>query len=191
MTAVQEIHDTPFGARRGFFLGLVALATLLGIVVVVDVLPRVNPPPPKVEGEPFLPAGIGPIQAIDVVRGRKDFRLENAGGTWEMLDQGERSDIGNERVAEFMAEITDLVEIIDIGPVSELSPADFGLDHPRERVVLHPEDGREIQILLGDRNPPLTGIYIEVLPGEHVVLVGAVLLLEIDQLAALASAQAP
>ena len=187
---MQEIREAPFGSRRGFFLGLVAVATLLGIVVAVDVLPRVKPPPPKVEGEPFLPAGIGPIQAVDIVRGRKDFRLEDAGGTWEIIDRGERSAIGNERVAEFMAEIKKLPEIIDIGPVSDLSPAEFGLDHPRDRVVLHQEDGGEIQILLGDRNPPLTGIYIEVLPGEHVVLVGAVLLLEIEKLAALASAEA-
>ena len=191
VTASPEVREAPFASRRGVFAGLGSLAILLGVLVIVDVLPRVNPPPPEVEGTPFLPANLGPIQAVEIVRGRKDFRLENVGGTWEMLDHGGRSPIGNERVAEFMAEIEKLVKIIDIGPSSEVSRAEFGLEDPKERVIIHPEAGGEIQILLGDRNPPLTGIYIEVLPGEHVVLVGAVLLLEIDKLAALASAQAP
>lgn len=191
MTGVGDTGDAPFASRRGFFGALMAAAVVLGVVVIVDVLPRVNPPPPKVEGKRFLPADLGPIEAIEIVRGRKDFRLEHGSGGWEMIDHRERAKIGDERVVDFLATVRSLVELVDIGVPPEISLAEFGLADPKEKLVLTPETGTEIQILLGDRNPPLTGIYALVLPGEHVVLVGAVLLLELDKLAALASAQAP
>lgn len=190
MTSVGTVEEAPFGSRKGFFAGLAAAAVVLGIVVVVDVLPRVNPPPPEVEGKKFLSPDLAPIDGVEIVRGRKDFRLEKVEGGWEMLDHGGREKIVDDRVEEFLTTVRGLVELVDIGPASEVSLAEFGLADPKERLVLAPEGQPEIRILLGDRNPPLTGIYALVLPGEHVVLVGAVLLLELDKLAALASAQA-
>ncbi len=191
MSAAPEIVEAPFSSRRGFFGGLTALALFLGALVVVDALPRLNPPPPEVEGKKFVPQDLGPMGAIEIVRGRKDFRLEDTSGAWELIDAAGQEKIGNERVEDFLSEIGKLVEVADIGHSSDVSLEEFGLRDPKERIILFPKDGPEIQILLGDRNPPLTGIYALVLPGEHVVLVGAVLLLEMDKLAALASSQAP
>lgn len=191
MSVSEHAGEAPFASRRGFLLGLVALAAVLGVVVVVDVLPRVDPPPPTVEGKRFLPRNLGPIDGIEIVRGRKDFRLERVPDGWEMLDAEGRASIPAAHVRDFLATILDLVELVDIGSASDISLAEFGLQTPKEKIVLEPRNGPQIQILLGDRNPPLTGIYALILPGKRVVLVGAVLLLEMDKLAALASAQAP
>ncbi len=191
MSEAEGMGDAPFSSRRGMFAGLAALAILLGVILIVDTLPRLNPPPPKVEGKRFLAQDLGPIEAIEIVRGRKDFRLENNAGTWEIIDPSGREKVGNDRAEDFLTTVLDLVELADLGPVSEVSRQEFGLDEPNERISFFPRDGPEIQILVGDRNPPLTGTYALVLPGGHVVLVGAVLLLEMDKLAALASAQAP
>lgn len=191
MTAVDQATEAPFSSRRGFFAGMIVLVAALGVVVVVDVLPRVNPPPPEIEGTKLISPDLGPISEIQIVRGRKDFRLEDESGVWEMIDPTGRAPIGNERVEDFLSTVRKLVQVVDIGPASQVSLAEFGLADPKERLVLNSETGSEIQIRLGDRNPPLTGVYALVLPGEYVVLVGAVLLLELDKLAALASAQAP
>lgn len=191
MTPVDESAEAPFSSRRGFFGFLAVAIVVLGVVVIVDVLPRVNPPPPKVEGTKLVPPALDPISEIRIVRGRKDFRLEDNSGVWEMIDAEGRTVIGNDRVEEFVATVRGLVQIVDIGESSEVSLADFGLADPREKLVLASDSGAEIQIWLGDRNPPLTGLYTLLLPEKRVVLVGAVLLLELDKLAALASVQAP
>lgn len=188
---VSTVDEAPFSSRKGFFGGLVAVAVVLAILVVVDVLPRLDPPPPTVEGEPVLPSNLGRVEAIEVVRGRKDFRLRRTDSGWQLFDQGTWDEIPADRADDFLAELRKLVELLDIGPADEVSLAEFGLDDPQERIVLTPAEGPEIRILLGDRNPPLTGIYALILPEEHVVLVGAVLLLEADKLAALASTKAP
>ena len=107
-----------------------------------------------------------------------------------MLDRGERFPITDGRVGEFLSSLGGLVRLVDIGTAAEVSLSEFGLSPPGDRVLLEDGDGGRTEILLGDRNPPLTGIYVEVMPGGDVVLVGAVLLLEIDKLAALASSEA-
>jgi len=191
MTVARELAEAPFSSRRGLFGGLIVAALILGVLVVVDVLPRIDAPPPAVQGRRFLPQDLGPVEAIEIERGGKVFRLDRVSSGWEILDHGERSAVVDDRVTEFLDTVGSLVELVEIGPASAVSLEEFGLSEPEDRIVLIPGSGKEIQILLGDRNPPLTGIYVEVLPGERVVLVGAVLLLEVDKLAALASSQAP
>ena len=191
MSAAGEIAEAPFASRRALLGGLAVSAALLGLLVYVDVIPRLNPPPPVVEGKPFLPSGFETAKWVEITRGRKDFRLEKVGDGWEILDHGERAPIPDGWVDDALETMAGLVELIDIGPRTDLSEEEFGFSPPMDRVSVGLGDGREIQILLGDRNPPLTGVYALVLPGEHVVLVGAVLLLEIEKLAALASAEAP
>ena len=89
MGHLKIIADAPSRVDR-----LVATAVVLGIVVVVDVLPRVNPPPPKVEGTKLVSPALGPVSEIGIVRGREDFRLEDNSGVWEMIDATGRAPIG-------------------------------------------------------------------------------------------------
>lgn len=191
MTRTSTVDEAPFASRKGFFAALIGTAVVLGLLVVVDVLPRLEPPPPEIEGEPFLPADLGDVAAIEVVRGRKNFRLDQTSDGWMMLDGSGRAPVPSETAEDFLKELRGLVELVDIGPGGEVSLAEFGLADPKERIVLKPAAGPEVRILFGDRNPPLTGIYTLILPENHVVLVGAVLLLEADKLAALASVKAP
>jgi hypothetical protein len=63
--------------------------------------------------------------------------------------------------------------------------AAFGLAPPRATITVR--DGGETKIALGDRNPPLTAVYVQVLPAPDVVLVGSIVKWEVDKIAALIS----
>jgi len=191
VSRAQHIGEAPFSERRGLLAGLAAALVVLGVLVVFDALPRLNPPPPKAQGAPFLPGGVEGVEAIEITRGRKNFRLEREGTGWAILDRGTRSVIADDRVDEFLSSLDDLVVLVDIGPASDVSLEEFGLSRARDGISLIRSDGERTEIRIGDRNPPLTGVYALVLPGEKVVLVGAVLLLDVDTLATLASSPAP
>jgi hypothetical protein len=57
----------------------------------------------------------------------------------------------------------------------------YGLDPPRRSITVV-IGGGSLTLLVGDRNPAWTGVYARVPPTNRVVLVGSVLLLEIDKL---------
>lgn len=192
MTPPSPSGEAPLASQGRLLAGLAGLALLLGLAVYVDVLPRLDAPPPRVEGRRIVPGSLGPLEAVDIVRGRKEFRLEKGeDGGWEIIDAEGRAPIVDGRGREFVEALRELVVLVEIGPAEETALADFGLEPADERITLIPEAGDPFEIQLGDRNPPLTGVYALIWPSGEVFLVGAVLLLEVDMVAALAASKAP
>jgi Domain of unknown function (DUF4340) len=131
-------------------------------------------PTPLGEGAPklvqFDPAA---VTAIHLRRGNIDVRSQRRNGGWT----------GTARPAtieDFLQSVLDLAEIrkFDAGP-KDL--ADLGLEPPQSEIELHFRQGAPLQIFLGDRNPPSTGVYarVEGRPGAY--LTGALILWELEK----------
>jgi hypothetical protein len=84
---------------------------------------------------------------------------------------------------ETLAGLTRLV-VID---GADANLAEFGLAPPRAVVTIR--DGRVFSLAIGDRNPPLTALYVQIFPEANITLVGSVLLWEFDKLVALSKTQ--
>jgi len=182
--------DAPFASRRWLLLGMAVLAAALGAFVFAVALPRIEAPKRQTEARPLIDFPPSDFDAIDVERGRKEFRLVRSGSAWDIQEADRTEPVPDDRVEEFLASFAELPPLAEIGSSAEVPLADFGLAPARDLVTLHRTEGEQIQLRIGGRNPPLTGVYVEIMPGGQVVLVGAVLLLEIDKLAALASHEA-
>ena len=186
----QGTTDAPFASRRRQLLGMAVLAAALGAFVFAVALPRIEAPKKVTEARPLIDLPPADFSAIEIERGRKDFRLVRNEGAWDIEEADRTAPVPDDRVEEFLASFAELPPLVEIGTSADVPLADFGLAPARDRVTLHRTNGEEIQLRIGGRNPPLTGVYVEIMPGGQVVLVGAVLLLEIDKLAALASREA-
>jgi hypothetical protein len=165
---------------------LAAIAALLGVIVVVTVVPHAFAPP-KRPGEPFLHFDPKRVRRIDVApREGAPYSFARKDGGWTMSGRGDASEVPADRLDGFLETLAGLTRLVVIDEPGQ-NPADFGLAPPRALVTLH-GDG-DVAIAIGDRNPPLTALYVQVLPRTNIVLVGAVLLWEFNKLAALARTQ--
>jgi hypothetical protein len=107
-----------------------------------------------------------------------------------MLSDAGAEPVPAERVTDFLGAIADARVVIDLSEDAARS-GDLGLEEPAAEVTLRRVGGEPIRIVVGDRNPTLTGLYVQVFPGGRTFMVGSVLLWEVDKLAALATAQPP
>lgn len=92
-------------------------------------------------------------------------------------------------VDEFLNNLRGLAEIMPLEvPAAQL--ADHGLDPPLHVIELERRDAAPLQLRLGRRNPPATGVYAQVGADGKVVLTGALALWELDKLTRALSATA-
>lgn len=74
-----------------------------------------------------------------------------------------------------------LHDVTVISALEEQSPlADYGLDAPARRILLETAKGRQVVVLLGDRNPAGTSVYVRA-DGGPVVIAGALAVWEFDK----------
>jgi len=128
----------------------------------------------------FAPEG---VRAIVLTQKGSVLRLERQGGTWKVAGTADGA-IGDDRVDQFLSAISN-AEKLDENAGQDASLADFGLDPPRATVVLEGEAATRLAI--GERNPALTGLYVQVAPDPRVVMVGSVLAWELEKLTALST----
>ncbi len=168
---------------------LAAIAVALGVITALTVLPGLAPPIPTRTGEPLVkldPEDVREVE-LDASASGLHFRFVRRADGWILITPSGESPIPSDRLDGFLDTVAGLTRLVEIGEADTVNPAEFGLAPPRGHVVIR--NGGEINLALGDRNPPLTGLYVQVLPRTNIVLVGAVLLWEFDKLVALARAQ--
>ena len=114
------------------------------------------------------------VTAVRVQRGEQQWRTERSDSTWTPVEQPADVD-------DFLTNLLSLAEImaLDVAP-AELR--DHGLDPPQAVIELQRGGQAPIVLLLGERNPPATGVYAQVGPGGRVVLTGALAMWELDKL---------
>jgi len=164
-------------------LVLLAIAAGLGLVALFTVLPGLAPPIPQPGGERLLDLDPKRVRQIDVVpRDGLPYFFARRARTWTMNVQGAEVEVPSDRLDGFLETLAGLTRLVVIDE-PDLDRAEFGLAPPRAIVTIR--DGRVTSIALGDRNPPLTALYVQVLPEANIALVGSVLLWEFDKLVAL------
>ncbi len=179
---MPEVAERPLRAAAPRLLVLALLASALGSVVLIDVLPRLEAPPER-EGRPLLPDGLPPEARLGVRWRDKAFAIEETKAGWVLVEDGTRSPIPASRGEDFARGLSEARVLARIaGPEADL--AEFGLANPRGSVRVG--GNPPIEIALGASNPPLTAFYVQVLPGGEVDLVGAALRIEVETLAAMA-----
>lgn len=172
---------TPLPVRRLLSMGAVAAA--LAVIALFTVLPRVMTPPAVANAGKRLFA-IEPkrVRTVEVRNANGLFKFVRRDRTWTLYGEHGSVEVPADRLdgfVETLAGLTRLVVIDDAG----IELKEFGLDPPRAMVTVR--DGRSHVFTIGDRNPPLTALYVQVLPSTNIELVGSVLLWEFDKLAAL------
>jgi hypothetical protein len=182
--AAEQAGSGPGGRQIATLAVLAAVAAVLAAIVVLTVLPTLNPPAPTAAGTPLVEVDPAQVTGIDAVRGDATVRFNRTPGGWARSSPQGVEDIDPDRLDGFLSTLASLKRLSELSG-DDLVPADFGLEPPRGEIVLHgPSD---VRIVIGDRNPPLTALYVQVLPDPRIVLVGSVLLWEFDKLTGLAA----
>lgn len=174
-------------APLGRILVLAAIAALLGLVALVTVLPALTPPLPDRGGESLLQLDPKRVRQVDVLpREGAPYSFNRRHQTWTMSAQGSEVEVPSDRLDGFLETLAGLTRLVVIDG-ADVNLAEFGLAPPRAIVTIR--DGRVLSLAIGDRNPPLTALYVQILPEANITLVGSVLLWEFDKLVALAKTQ--
>lgn len=188
-------EERPFLVHAPLVAVELAVALILGGLVSVAVLPRLAPPPAVAAGTPLVDIAVAEVNRIDLERfqgGRKSLRLErSAQGQWRLIGTGGGEPIPDDRVVELLDAVAAARVVVDFEGGAGERRAELGLEDPAGELTLHRINAEPVKILLGDRNPTLTGLYVQVFPGGRLAMVGSVLLWEVDKLAALATTQSP
>jgi hypothetical protein len=176
--AVDDGSNVP--VRRLVLMAAVAAA--LGVIALVTVLPGLAPPLPT-HGVKLLSLDPKRVRFVDVVpRGGTAYTFARKDGTWMLSRDGAAVPVPSDRLDGFLETLAGLTRLVVIDEPG-INLAEFGLEPPRAFITIR--DGETHSIALGDRNPPLTALYVQVMPSSNIELVGAVLLWEFDKLVAL------
>lgn len=173
----------PLRDRLRLLMLLGSIAAVLALIDIFTVLPLLKPPDAVPKGERLLHFDAAKINGIETTLGRRSVRLEKGASGWEAVSPGARDSVPDERATELLDALRDTTVLASIA-AEQGRRGEFGLDPPKGSITLH-GDREEIQIVLGDRNPTLTGLYVLVPPRADVLLVGAVLLWEMEKVLAL------
>jgi hypothetical protein len=113
------------------------------------------------------------VTAITVHHGAHQWHAERTADGWS--GAGRATDVDD-----FLHDLGELAEImaIEIGPDTL---RDHGLEPPQGSIALTRDDGPPLLLLIGDRNPPATGVYVRVGTTGPVVLTGALLLWDLEK----------
>jgi hypothetical protein len=176
--------DAAISKRR-----LVAMAVVAGILgmLALRVVPQRLAPPELRPAAPLLAADPAAVREVELWRGEQVARLRRVdGGSWTLaLAGGPEQTVDGESVRSFL----DLLH--STAPLTQFVESDlaaFGLQPPRATLALR--DGGETRLAFGDRNPPLTALYVQVLPAPDIAVVGSVVQWELDKLVAFVDREA-
>lgn len=176
---------TPAPVRRLAILA--AFAAALALIAAATALPKLAPPSPTRSGDRLFAFEPERVRTVEIsLRDRKGvYELVRRDRTWTLYGPEGRVEAPADRVDGFLDTLAGLTRLVEIaGP--DIRLADFGLAPPRAAVTVR--DGSGFSFAIGDRNPPLTALYVQVLPSSKIQLVGSVLLWEFDKLVALIKA---
>ncbi len=119
----------------------------------------------------FNPADVVSLQ---LERADQAHRVELRNGTWVGIDDASA-------VSDFLRTLAKLPVLMDIAPPGT-DPADFGLAPPLGVIVLTTGAAQPLVLQIGSRNPATTGVYVRNGENGPVVLAGALVEWEFDNL---------
>lgn len=123
---------------------------------------------------PLMPFDPASVQALRLRSGDRQWEMRRTADGWSGIAPAAAVD-------DFLNNLRGLAEIMPLEvPAAQL--ADHGLDPPVHVIELERRDAPPLQLRLGRRNPPATGVYAQVGADGTVVLTGALALWDLDKL---------
>lgn len=184
MSALGETLDAGATVPVRRLAVMAAVAAVLGVVALVTVLPRLEPPVPTQSGERLFDFDPKRVRIVEIITRDRQvlYSFTRRNGTWTLSGPEGEAEVPADRLDGFLETLAGLTRLVVIdGP--EIDRKEFGLLPPRAMVTIR--DGRATTFAIGDRNAPLTALYVQVLPSTNIDLVGSVLLWDFDKLVAL------
>ncbi len=132
-----------------------------------------RPTPPAQQVTRLLSFEPSEITTIHLQRGPVSVQVHRDGGSWTGASRGQALD-------DLLQHLLELAEIMPLD-VPQDSLASHGLDPPEGTIELIRKDEPPVVILIGQRNPPATGVYVQVGRGGPVALTGALILWEFEK----------
>jgi hypothetical protein len=163
---------------------MAGVAVALAVVAAVSVLPQLEPPAPTQGGERLFDLDPKRVRIVEIITRDRPvlYSFTRRDGTWTLSGPEGSVEVPADRLDGFLETLAGLTRLVVIdGP--EIDRKEFGLLPPRAMVTIR--DGRTVTFAIGDRNAPLTALYVQVLPSTKIDLVGSVLLWDFDKLVAL------
>ena len=166
-------------------LALAAILLLVGVYAYFDaisgetdvslqaLLSELRPTPQGQDAPKLLHFEPEEIEAIHVQRGDLDLRVQRRDGKWLQASRPDALD-------DFLVNLGSLAQIMTVD-VAKQDLRDHGLDPPEALIELQRADGETISVRIGSHNPPATGVYVQVGPGDQVTLTGALILWELEK----------
>ena len=150
---------------------------MLGAILVLAVrAPDRRPGKEAARGHRVFPVARHAVQGVDVTLGERRFTARRTAGAWE-LD-------GRAAPPHVAAALDDLVEaLVGLRAVDVFRGRDagsYGLDRPEGTITLHTPH-RARQVVLGGLNAGGSAIYSQRIGDPRVLLVGTLLLTEIER----------
>jgi hypothetical protein len=140
----------------------------------ISIIEGPREPPPGERITRLLSFDPPTVTAIRIQRGEQQWRSERHDATWSGVERPADVD-------DFLANLLSLAEIMPLD-VAPDALRDHGLDPPQAVIELQRAGQPPVVLLLGQRNPPATGVYAQVGLNGRVVLTGALALWELDKL---------
>jgi hypothetical protein len=126
------------------------------------------------------------VRGVDVVLGERRFTARRAAGGWEL--DGEAA---SPHVAEALDDlVAALVALRAVDVFRSRDGGSYGLDRPRATVVLHTRRGIR-RVVLGELNAAGSALYARRIGDPRVLLVGTLLLTEIERVFYMRQATGP
>jgi hypothetical protein len=142
----------------------VSLRSLLG---------DLRPTPPGQDAPKLLDYEPEQIEVIRLRRGDLDLRVERRDGKWINASRPHALD-------DFLTTLLTMSNIMTVD-VAQQDLADHGLDPPDALIELQRAGDGTISVRIGSRNPPATGVYVQVGADGPVTLTGALILWEVEK----------
>jgi hypothetical protein len=138
-----------------------------------SVLGPARPTPPGQGNRRILSFRPEDVEAIRLSRDGEEIEIERSGGSWSGVGRPQAID-------DFLVNLLELNEILVVDAAAEL--ADHGLDPPRGSIRLQRRGSPPVEIRIGARNPPATGVYVQIDGRPEVILTGALILWEMEKI---------
>jgi hypothetical protein len=132
-----------------------------------------RPAAPGTQIKRLLAFDPGAATSVRLRRGDEVWTAQRTGNAWQ--GAARPSDVDD-----FLHALQELAEILPIEAAKNELHA-HGLDPPASVVEVERSDGPPLVLLIGHRNPPATGVYVQIGSDGPVVLTGALLLWEFDK----------
>ena len=158
-------------------LGLLGLFAALALYLLVVAPPPERPPPLE---DPLLSVPAEQVTRLEVRWPDGHLEARRVDGVWRVDGEG---GVASEAIDDLLAVLATLRPTTILA--RDVAAGDYGLGPAATSLTLSANGATVLHLLVGNRNPALTGVYVQRTGSDELWLVGALLHWELEKLHAL------